>query len=601
MRDRESSIYRNVLENQSDGVIVIDRGGETLVFNAAAGRILGMDAEAVVGRSFGEIFVAVDGFDELSEAIIAAISRRTVGDRRVITVHGGEEVRSLTVTSSYLRSPGSDESRDLAIIVVFSDITEVRELREAEVRMGEEIRAKHAELRDAYRRIEESNAALATTMRKVHAARIAATVLVIGLFVAAGAYSWSLQSSDARASPGPAEPTSATAAGENLRTAIVAPKPVTSTISLTGRLAPWRKVNLTSPIAAKVAATHFQYGQRVARGDLLVDLDTAEVERRHRAAQVAHIKALKRFNELEDWENNAEVSRARRVLSKAGMALRDRKILLERTALLLEKGVIPASEHEAAQRSYRNQQLDFESAEQNLEIALAKNSADARRMARLELDNARAAMEVLADTLKKKTVRSPIAGVILDPGNNAAKGPESGGHALTGGKSVQEGDLLLTIGDFERMSVVSAVDEVDISKIRIGQQVRVSGDAFPGVQLTGTVDYVSSEARTATTRRNALSSFEVVVLLAELDAATRNRLRLGMTADLEVVSYHNPAALLVPIHAVAARGGKFWLKIRDGDTREVREIEVETGVTTVNMVEIVRGLEPRAEIVLRAM
>ena len=245
------------------------------------------------------------------------------------------------MATSYIRAGGDGAGETMALIAVFSDITELRELRETELRMAKAVAAQHAELQTAYRQIEERNETLAATLKKVQVARVAATVLVIGVFLGAGAYVW--QPLDFfGGSSGPSVVSRADAGvAEGFRLIVVEPRPLRETISLVGELAPWRTVSVTSPIESRVLAVHFQYGQEVNEGDLLVELDTAEVVRQHRQAQVAYIDALETFETVSDWENGPEMAGARRAFVRARMALESQETRLQRTAFLLEQGSSP--------------------------------------------------------------------------------------------------------------------------------------------------------------------------------------------------------------------------------------------------------------------
>ena len=70
MMDAVVDIRGSVLENLLDGVMVVERGGTVTVFNAAAGRILGLAPEEVAGKTFAEIFIVGEDFEELSELIL---------------------------------------------------------------------------------------------------------------------------------------------------------------------------------------------------------------------------------------------------------------------------------------------------------------------------------------------------------------------------------------------------------------------------------------------------------------------------------------------------------------------------------------------------
>ena len=595
--EQDSLIHKNILDNMSDGVMTVDLQGRIMAFNPAASQLLGLVRDEVLGQVFAEVFLTVEGMDDFSQTILDAVYNAAVGHRRNVEVRVGGAVHSLALTTSYLQAvESSGENR--GVIAVFSDITQIKELQAAEVRLAEALKAQHAELQDAYRKLEDNNQSLAAALKKVQVVRVVAMLFIIGLFAAAGLYTWNADLVPTVIGAATARPTPS---AEAVRTVVVTPRPITSTISLSGSLAPRREVHVTSPITGKVAATHFQYGEHVTSGQRLVDLDTTEVEREHREAQAAYIKALKHFQEVEDWRNGIEVARTRRAVSKAKLALEVRKNALDETTFLLQQGVIPASEHEAAEQQYHNQQLDYESLQQGLEAVLARGNEDVRRVARLELDNARIRLRTVEDTLENAVVNAPVAGVILQPHHDGAGGEGgSAGQSATGlakGQSVAQGERLLTIGDLDGLSVVGRVDEVDVSKIRLGHQVKISGDAFPDLRLQGAIAHVSSQASQGQ-GRGALPSFEVTIAIENLTAAQRQHLRLGMSAILEVVVYDKPDALLVPLNAVQTRGGKTWVRVKNKDTGAVRQIEVDAGLTTLNAVEIVRGLKAGDEVVL---
>ena len=584
-----TDIHGRVLDHLLDGVMVVERGGAITVFNPAAARILGVSAGEVAGSTFTELFITREGFEELSEFILDAVAGEGAG-RQVVTLHAGDAARTLSVATSYIRAGGDGDGETMALIAVFSDITELRELRETELRMAKAVEAQHAELHTAYRQIEERNATLAATLKKVQVARVAVTVLVIGVFLGAGAYVWPPIDLFGGSS-GPSVVSRADAGmAEGFRMIAVEPRPLRETISLVGELAPWRTVSVTSPIESRVLAVHFQNGQEVKEGDLLVELDTAEVVRQHRQAQVAYIDALETFETVSDWENGPEMAGARRAFVRARMALESQETRLQRTAFLLEQGLIPASRHEEAERQYQRQILDVEAARQDLDAARARGGEEALDKAVLELSGAEDERRELAESLGTGRVHAPVSGAVLAPSR-------SGANVLAAGRSVEEGEALLRIGDFSRMTAIAAVDEVDVVRIAVGQAVTVTGNAFPDLRMRGTVTHVSSQPLA---RTRGATRFEVEVTLDPLEADQRQRLRAGMSSRLQVDVYSNDAALMVPIEAVERSGPSHLVRLVNRETREVQEHAVQVGTTTLDSVEITAGLQPGDEIVVRA-
>ncbi len=586
--DQDAVIYKNVLDNMSGGVMTVGLDGRILTFNPAAARILGLARDEVLDHVLAEVLMAIKGLDAFFQALMDAVYEADVEHQRVVEVQPGDKTVSLAMTSSYLQSVRDGEVQRIGVIAIFNDITELKDLREAELRMAETAKAQHAELQDAYRRIEENNQALRTATQRERVAALGG----VALFLAVGLYAWQTDPVPDFSEPSlPVSPETVVPA--DLRTVVVTPQRLTSTVILSGHLAPRREVQVTSPLTGTVAALHFQYGERVTQGQRLVELDTTEAEKKYREAQAAYIKARLRFHELENWENSVEVVRARRTLNRTRRQLETQQNKRDETAFLSEKGIIPASEHEAAEQQLYNMRLDYEGVQQDLEAVLARGGTQEKQVARLELDNARIQMQLMEDILQKSRVNAPVTGVILPPRQS-----EQDGQRLVIGGETQQGALLLTVGDLDGLSVVGEVDEVDVAKVRLGQQVAVSGDAFPGVELRGSIVHVSSQASQPEQGRENVPVFEVRAVIENLSAAQRQQVRLGMSANLEVVVYDKPDSLLVPLSAVQVRNGKTWLRVKDQETGAVKQIAVDTGVTTLDAVEIVHGLQAGDEVML---
>ena len=584
MTDREPDIYRTLLENLSDGVIVIDFDGAVRMANAAFGRMFGLDPDKAAGRSFGQIFIAFEGFDEFTQIVLDAVAERGDIARRVTRVKAGEALRSLSVTTSCLMA---GEER-VAVIVVVSDITEVRELRETELRQAAVIESQLGELQGAYRDLEARNEALSAMTKRVRATRGAAMLFVMVVFLAIGA--WYVRPLDLFSATAALDAGAEAGDPGALPALTVQPREFRSTIALRGHLAPGRVAEIVSPIESHVSALHAAPGDRVVAGDPLVTLDTGQLNADHRRAQVEHIKTHDRLVEIEDWENSADMARARRALRRAKIALDDAERHLGRTAFLLEQGLVPASQHEDAQRQRQNRALDIEEARRELEAVKEKGGEEARRVVRLEARTAEERLRAHEEKLDLARVHSPIAGVVM-----AAEGPRA--RSLTKGRPVAQGELILSIADLERLSVVTNVDEVDLRKVEAGQQAWITGPGFPGLRVEGAVTRVSPRADPRTRRRGA-PQFEVAVTLNRLEAEARDRLRVGMSAYVTIVVHHRPAALMVPIGAVEQDGrGKAWLRVLDdGGGAERRAVEL--GLTTLDSVEVVKGLSPGDRVVL---
>ena len=156
---------------------------------------------------------------------------------------------------------------------------------------------------------------------------------------------------------------------------------------------------------------------------------------------------------------------------------------------------------------------------------------------------------------------APVSGVVLQTRDRQGRVREGEGEPLklSPGWPVSEGAFLVAIGDLDGLSVTGRIDEVDVVKVRPGQPVRISGDAFPGLELRGSIGQISAESRTTGSSR--VPTFDVTADVEPPGDKDLDRLRLGMTANVTVVVREEPAALLVPIVAVHGRTGAFWVNV----------------------------------------
>lgn len=276
-------------------------------------------------------------------------------------------------------------------------------------------------------------------------------------------------------------------------------------------------------------------------------------------------------------------------MRRAKIDLDEAERAVGQTAFLLQEGLIPAMEHDEARQRHENRKLDFEAARLELETVQAKSNDEVWQIARLEVENASDQLREHEEKLSLAAVRAPIAGIIT-----AERGPAD--KPLAKGRPVVSGELLLSIADFERVSVVTRIDEVDVRKIRPAQRAWITGPGFPDLRIEGTVAHVSSRAEGL--QQQNTPQFDIVVDLDRLAQNIRDRLRIGMSAHVTIIVYNRPAALLIPIAAVEQADGQAWVRIVAPTTKTVERRAVEIGLTTLDSIEVVTGLSAGDEVVL---
>lgn len=221
-----------------------------------------------------------------------------------------------------------------------------------------------------------------------------------------------------------------------------------------------------------------------------------------------------------------------------------------------------------AQLAAAQSDIDFRRAEFERAEKLAATDATSRRKldeARTALEQAQANGRMLEEQVRQMTIFSPINGVILWRG-------------VEPGEVKQSGQTIFWIGEPKPLRLEAEVDEQDIPRIRRGQKVLITADAFPGQVLSGEVESVTPKGDPVS------KSYRVFVSLPD-----ETPLMIGMTVETNTIVAYKPDALLVPASAV--RDGAVWVASSHGDgNAAVRKASVAIGVRGEKVIEVVEGI-----------
>jgi len=184
---------------------------------------------------------------------------------------------------------------------------------------------------------------------------------------------------------------------------------------------------------------------------------------------------------------------------------------------------------------------------------------------------AQAAYDDAVSQLNETVIRSPISGQVIGK-------PTPAGQSVSANASSPM--VILTIADMSKMQIETQVDESDIGKIKAGQKVTFTVDAYPTKIFTGVVSNVSQKA-------TVVSNVVYYKVLVGVNA-TDNLLKPTMTARVSINMDESKNALFVPLAAVKANNGQqYVMVVHNGKTQNT---PVTTGIIGDNKIEIVNGL-----------
>ena len=274
--------------------------------------------------------------------------------------------------------------------------------------------------------------------------------------------------------------------------------------------------------------------------------------------------------------------------------------------------------------SFRNAERDFLQQEALFKAGLISDQAfrsarTSRDLAEETYKSAQTRYQIVEDrgipisgnaSTQRARVTAPMNGVVIK------RGVELGDTITSGVSSFNAGTVVFTVADLGSLIVKVNLNEVDIAKVKVGQSVRISLDAYPQRAFTGKVRFVSPAAEVV----EKIKVFKVEVALDQLTEAFRT----GMSANVEILGDKRDKAVSVPLEALQRRDGdtvvyrlkgnlkpqelakakegltgrgKFiWLSDHWKDYFEV--VPVKAGIATLERVEILSGLQASDQVCL---
>lgn len=330
---------------------------------------------------------------------------------------------------------------------------------------------------------------------------------------------------------------------------------IESVVSATGAIDPKVKLNISAHVIGKIEKLYFNEGDWVEKGQKLVELERVAIEavRDRTSAQL----------------RNAQIE-----VRRAQVNLDQRKLELDRARQLHNEGVL-------TEEAYERTRLDYE----NAAAAVASANEGVRQ--------AQAALGSAQDDLNRTTLVAPITGRVVSL--NAQEG-----EVVVTGTMNNPGSVIATIADLSDILVEALVSETEVVDVSLGQRARVEVDAIRDHTYEGQVVEIGSSAAASAAAGAGLRFFKVKVLLNEQD----DRLRPGMTANVEIVTNSVSGSIRIPVQSVVERGPS-GAPIASGSQTEERTSmvpvvvegvielkKVETGISDATHVQIVSGLDP---------
>ena len=360
--------------------------------------------------------------------------------------------------------------------------------------------------------------------------------------------------------------------------------PLIIRLGLVGHIESASSITFTAPFDGIIQELHAEEGQRIERGQKLLQFDTAQLDIQIREAMTELLKAKRAERDIANWSQSQDVGRARRSISALQMNLADSERKLAESTSLFTRGILPRIEVDALKQQVNTQRLDLAAANAELKVLLDKGSSEERQIAEMALTNATEKYNELCTLKTRSKLVTPFTGIVMRVPSSMSD--RSLTQPVQLGTRVSNGQPLLNLVSLEQLKVVAKVQEVDINQLHEGQQVDITGDGFENLTLNGVVTSVGDQTTTSDAATDLGATYEVIVSIPKLSSEQQKRLKLGMSAKLSIITYQNNNAIIIPHDSIQKEGNQLFVEYRDKDGAPQKRTAIKVGRTTAEGVEV---------------
>ena len=402
------------------------------------------------------------------------------------------------------------------------------------------------------------------------------------------------------------------------QTATVQRGNLTATLSTAGTVAAQAQVTLAFQTSGQIKAINVKTGDQVKAGQVLAQLDSTALEMAVAKAQIALETSQVNLQQTKEGPTAAEVQSAKASLASAQAAyqaalnkydLSDAQLAVARAQVDKAKATLQRAQLaydweknnwldadptqsaqkdalDDAQSAYDLAVLSYNQTAAGINDSALQSAASAVAQAQYQLDDllntptpediASAEAQVKQDEaglqlaqlqLAQASIVAPFDGTIAEV------------YAQVGQQASTSTDVV-ALADLSRLNLAVTLAEVDMPKVKAGQQAEITFDAEPSQVFTGTVTEIDL---VGTTTSGVVNYAATVSIDAPTDA-----LRPGMNASANIILQQRENVLLVPNRAVRSVGKTKTATVVNGE--QSNEVSVTLGLSGDTKSEIVDGL-----------
>ncbi len=351
-------------------------------------------------------------------------------------------------------------------------------------------------------------------------------------------------------------------------------------VSASGTIQPLQSVNISPKTPGRVLETYVKEGQKVERGQTLARIDSSNLQGQLLQTQGQLAAAEAALQKAEAGLRPQEVEQALAGVEDAQAGFNIAQSNYEQDLKLFSEGAISERIVENSRATRDRSQAQLNSAKRLYEIRRLGSRREDISAARAQVMVARGNVQTIRTQINDTILIAPFSGTITriyaDPGSIVSPNTPSSNLNSSISSSVMNlaGELV----------VKTNVAETDVTRIRVGQTVKVHADAYPGKTFSAQVRQIAPQS---TVIQN-VTSFEVKATLID---PQESLLRGGMSIDADFVTGDIKGALLIPTVAIVRQQGATGVFIKKDNQDKPTFQAITTGFNIDSRTQVTSGLK----------
>ena len=342
---------------------------------------------------------------------------------------------------------------------------------------------------------------------------------------------------------------------------------------LSGTLQPLEETTVSFQVSGTINSLNVKEGSNINKDDILATVDSKNYELQVNQAQANVDKASAAVRQTEKGAREQEIQQAKLKVEQVQTAYNQAVVDFNRNKTLYEAGAITQSDYEKFQNSESVAQKDLETAKQAYSLIIEGATEEQKEQASATYNQANSVKEQAELALSKTSLKSPINGVVIS-------------KSISQGQLISTGTPAYTIGNIDKLKVLLAVPDYEISSWKIGDKVSAK---LYNDSMEGAVTNIFA----ATNENTGCINIEVTI------DNTDHKWRSGQV----VTCSHNVEdrqGLFLPKEAVISTGDSLPYVFLLKDNKAIKT-NVEIGVLKNNELEIKLGVNQSDSVIIEGM